>query len=133
MMGLLNLIPYMQIAGILPVMLLALLKSLDHGTPFWKEALLVGIVLAVVQIIQELILNPRILGKAYSINPALILLSLSIWGSLLGIMGMMLALPLTTLIYSYYKNFIVLEKEIIKPSEEETTNEPPNDEVGKNN
>ncbi len=114
MMGLLNLIPYLQLIGIPPVLLLALLKSLDYGTPFWKEALLVVIVLSVIQVIQETILNPRILGKAYSLNPALILLSLSIWGSLLGVIGMMLALPFTTLIYSYYKNFIILDKDLNK-------------------
>ncbi len=109
--GLLNFVPYLQLIGIPPLLMLALLKSLDHGTPFWKEALMVLIVLAVIQAIQELILNPRILGKAYSLNPALILLSLSIWGSLMGIAGMMLALPFTTLIYSYYKNYIIAEKE----------------------
>jgi len=35
------------------------------------------------------------------------LLSLSIWGSLLGIIGMIIALPLTTLIMSYYKRFVL--------------------------
>lgn len=110
--GLLNFVPYLQLIGIPPALMLALLKSLDQGTPFWKEALMVLIVISVVQAIQELILNPRILGKAYSLNPALILLALSVWGSLMGIVGMMLALPFTTLIYSYYKNFIILEKDI---------------------
>ncbi len=110
--GLLNFVPYLQLIGIPPALMLALLKSMDHGTPFWKEAMMVLIVISVVQAIQELVLNPRILGKAYSLNPALILLALSVWGSLLGVVGMMLALPFTTLIYSYYKNFIILEKDI---------------------
>ncbi len=123
LIGVLNFVPYLQLIGIPPVLMLALLKSLDHGTPFWKEALLVFIVLGVVQAIQELILNPRILGKAYSLNPALILLSLSIWGSLMGIVGMMLALPFTTLIYSYYKNFIVLQKDIHEELMEEKEDE----------
>lgn len=107
--AILNLVPYLQLLALPPLFLLALLKSLDYGTPYWKEALLVFIVLAVVQAIQELVLNPRILGKAYMMNPAIILLSLSIWGSLMGIIGMMLALPLTTLIYSYYKNYIIAD------------------------
>ncbi len=103
--GALNIIPYLQILGIIPAMLLALLKAMETNQSFWHVALLVVIVLAVVQIIQETILTPKILGKAYGMNPALVLLSLSIWGSLMGLMGMLLALPLTAVIVSYYKRF----------------------------
>ena len=46
------------------------------------------------------------MGKAMGLNPAIILLSLSVWGSLLGIIGMIIAIPLTTLLLSYYKEFI---------------------------
>lgn len=111
--GLLNIVPYLQIVGLIPALLLALLKAMDTNESFWHIALLVLIVLAVVQIIQETILTPRILGKAYGLNPAIVLLSLSIWGSLLGLLGMLLALPLTTLIHSYYKRFILNENLII--------------------
>ena len=41
----------------------------------------------------------------------IILLSLSIWGILLGFIGLIIALPLTTLCLSYYKRFILEEKE----------------------
>ena len=40
------------------------------------------------------------------LNPAVILLSLSVWGSLMGMIGLIIALPLTTLILSYYRQFI---------------------------
>ena len=43
------------------------------------------------------------------LNPAIILLSLSIWGTLLGFIGLIVALPLTTLCLSYYKRFILSE------------------------
>ena len=42
-------------------------------------------------------------------NPAIILLSLSVWGSIMGILGMLLALPLTTMLFSYYKRFVLNE------------------------
>ena len=42
-------------------------------------------------------------------NPAIILLSLSIWGTILGFIGLIIALPLTTLCLSYYKRFILHE------------------------
>lgn len=65
------------------------------------------IVFAVVQIIQDTILTPRIMGKVMGLNSAIILLSLSIWGSLLGMLGMVIALPLTTLLITYYQKYIV--------------------------
>jgi len=105
--GALNIVPYLQIAGIVPALLLALLKAMETQGSFWQMALLVIIVLAVVQLIQEIVLIPKILGKAYGLSPAFVLLALSIWGSLMGLIGMLLALPLTTLIISYYKRFIL--------------------------
>ncbi|MCT4646053.1 MAG: AI-2E family transporter [Carboxylicivirga sp.] len=107
--GALNIVPYLQIAGIVPAMLLALLKAMESQQTFWHVALLVLIVLTVVQIIQETILVPKIMGKAYGMNPAIVLLALSIWGSMMGLIGMLLALPLTSVIASYYKRFVLHE------------------------
>ena len=109
--GVLNLIPYMQAIGIIPMILLSLLKSAETGENFW---LIFGagiLVLCIVQCIQDLYLTPRIMGKAMGLNPAIILLSLSIWGTLLGFIGLIIALPLTTLFLSYYKRFILMEED----------------------
>ncbi|MBN2166734.1 MAG: AI-2E family transporter [Marinilabiliaceae bacterium] len=108
--GLLNLVPYLQLVGLIPALLLALLKALDSGNSFWHEAFLVLLVISIVQIIQDVILTPKIMGKAYGLNPAIILLSLSVWGSLLGFIGLLLALPLSTIIISYYKRFILFHE-----------------------
>lgn len=107
--GLLNLIPYMQIISIVPAGLLVLLKSLETGQPVWILALSVLIVYAVIQTFQDGYLVPRIMGKRMGLNPAIILLSLSVWSALLGIVGMIIALPFTTLLVSYYKRFILYE------------------------
>lgn len=107
--GALNIVPYLQIIGLVPALLLALLKAMETNQSFWYVALLVLIVLGVVQLIQETILVPRIMGKAYGMNPAIVLLALSIWGSLMGLMGLLLALPLTSVIASYYKRFVLHE------------------------
>jgi predicted PurR-regulated permease PerM len=108
--GVLNLVPYLQTVGVVPVVLLCLVKSAEAGESFWWVLLGCFIVFVVVQGIQDLFLVPKIMGKAMGLNPAVILLSLSIWGSLLGIVGMIIALPMTTLLISYYKRF-VLDKE----------------------
>ena len=67
------------------------------------------LVVAVVQVLQDAVLVPKIMGSAMGLNPAVILLSLSIWGSLLGFIGLIIALPLTTLLISYYRQFILEE------------------------
>lgn len=110
--GILNLVPYLQIIGFIPTVLLALLKAANTGENFWIVLSLALLVFAVVQFIQDMILVPKIMGKLMGLNPAIILLSLSVWGSLLGIIGLIIALPLTTLILSYYRRFIIEEEKL---------------------
>lgn len=107
--GALNMVPYLQIFGLLPGAFLALMYAVDSGNSFLYCFGLVLLVFAIVQVIQDSILVPRIMGTVTSLNPAIILLSLSIWGSLLGIIGMLIAIPVTNLIVSYYKSFIKKE------------------------
>lgn len=109
--GFLNLVPYLQVIGFIPTIFLALLKAYDTGQNFWGIMLSVVIVFCVVQAIQDWILTPRIMGKVTGLNAAVILLSLSIWGSLLGFVGLIIALPITTLIVSYYKRYVLEEEE----------------------
>lgn len=112
--GLLNLIPYLQTLGLIPMLLLSLLKAAETGGSFWLIFGSALLVLCVVQGIQDLFLTPKIMGKAMGLNPAIILLSLSIWGTLLGFVGLIVALPLTTLSLSYYKRFILMEQSKIE-------------------
>lgn len=104
--GLLNLIPYLQLVAFIPTILLALLKAADTGENFWWILIGALIVFAIVQLIQDGYIVPKVMGKITGLNPAVILLSLSVWGSLMGIVGMIIALPCTTLILAYYKRYI---------------------------
>lgn len=113
--GVLNLVPYLQVIAVLPTILLAMLKAADTGGNFWLILLAAMIVFAVVQTIQDGFIVPRVMGKITGLNPAIILLSLSIWGSLLGMLGMIIALPLTTLMLSYYQRFIINREDIYNP------------------
>jgi predicted PurR-regulated permease PerM len=105
--GLLNMVPYLQMLGFVPTIILALAKSVETGENFWIILLMALAVFAVVQVIQDGFLTPKIMGKVTGLNAAIILLSLSIWGSLLGMLGMIIALPLTTLLINYYQRFVV--------------------------
>lgn len=108
--GLLNMVPYLQMLGIFPVTVLALLKASDTGESFWVIIGLCAIVFVIVQTLQDMVLTPKIMGKAMGMNPAVILLSLSVWGCLLGFIGLVIALPLTMLCFTYYKRFVLKEK-----------------------
>lgn len=105
--GMLNMVPYLQLLGFVPTILLAIVKAADTGQNFWMIMLMALAVFAVVQLIQDTFLTPKIMGHVTGLNSAIILLSLSIWGSLLGILGMIIALPLTTLLISYYQKYVI--------------------------
>ena len=120
--GALNMVPYLQIIGFVPTIMLAILKAADTGDNFWIIIASAAAVFIVVQIIQDGYLVPRIMGKITGLNPAIILLSLSIWGSLMGMLGMIIALPLTTLMLSYYQRYIINQENIYKA---ETTEDQP--------
>lgn len=108
--GLLNIVPYLQTVALVPTVFLALVKAGNTGENFWWILVGAGVVFLVVQAIQETILIPRIMNKVTGLNPAVILLSLSVWGSLLGLVGMIIALPATSLLLSYYRRFLRSQK-----------------------
>ena len=107
--GVLSFIPYIQVLGILPAALLALLQMADTGSSFWGMMALVIVVYVVVQVLQDTIFTPRIMGRIMGLSPAVVLLSLSVWGYIAGIIGLMVALPLTTLMLAYYQRYILEE------------------------
>jgi len=104
-------IPYCQYISIIPVTLLCLVDAANGTVDFWTKWWECMAVFATVQVVGDLILTPRIMGKAMGLNPAIILLSLSIWGSLFGFVGMIIALPLTTLLLSYYEQYIIMRND----------------------
>lgn len=116
--GLLNFIPYMQALGIVPLGLAGLLMAAQNGENVFVCLLIAYGVLLIVQIIQDMILVPRIMGHTMGMRPSLILLVLTIWGSLLGFFGMLIALPATMFLYSFYKRYVLEDKEYIAEVEE---------------
>ncbi|MCM1066018.1 MAG: AI-2E family transporter [Muribaculaceae bacterium] len=115
--GLLNMVPYLQLISLLPTTLLCLVMSVDSEVDFWSIWWATMAVYAVVQCIQDFFLTPKIMGKAMGLNPAIILLSLSVWGTLLGFVGLIIALPLTTLLLAYYDLYISSREDGELPSE----------------
>lgn len=105
--GCISFVPYIQVVGFIPAAILALLEMAEGGRPFWLVMLLVVVVYIVVQIIQDAVVTPRIMGKIMGLSPAIILLALTVWGYMGGIVGLIVALPLTTILIAYYKEYII--------------------------
>ncbi len=105
--GLISFIPYVQLLGFFPATVLAILCSVDTGRNFWMLMLGVIAVYCIVQVLQDSIITPHIMGKILGLRPAVVLLSLTVWGYLLGIIGLIIALPLTQILISYYRHYVV--------------------------
>ncbi len=106
LIGILDLVPYLHTFALIPTAFLAMLKAADTGENFFVVFGLAVAVFIIVQIITDMVVTPKIMGKAMGLNPAILLLSLSVWGAILGFIGLIIALPLTTLIMAYWQRYI---------------------------
>ena len=122
LIGIMDLVPYLHTFALIPTAFLAMLKAADTGQNFWVVFGLAVLVFCVVQVITDMVVTPKIMGKAMGLNPAILLLSLSIWGALLGFLGLIVALPLTTLLIAYWQRYVTREK---PQYEENLGQEPP--------
>ena len=112
LIGILDLVPYLHSFAIIPTAFLALLKAADTGQNFWWVFGLALLIFIIVQLISDMVVTPKVMGKTMGLNPVVLLLSLSIWGALLGFIGLIIALPLTTLIIAYWQRYVTKEGEI---------------------
>ena len=97
--GVLNFIPYLgPIVGVFLALIFAL------GQPWWMLLMIIIIFIFANQI-EAVFLNPNILGKELGLHPLTVILSILICGKLLGILGVLVAVPLAAilkvLIYRY--------------------------------
>jgi len=105
--GLLNMVPYLQLISIPIAAFLCLVATAATGGSFWVMFAWVIVAYIVCQIIQDMVLIPTIMKSQMGLNPAIIFLSLSLWVYVMGFIGLIIGLPLTTLIISYYCEFVL--------------------------
>ncbi len=91
---LLNFIPNIgSVVATLPPVAVALFQ-----TGSLLSAFLVALALVAVQLVVGNIFEPRLMGKGLNLSPLVVLLSLLFWGWMWGIVGMLIAVPLTAAI-----------------------------------
>ena len=92
LVGALNIIPYFgAILGAIPAVLIGLLSSV-------KQAAAVVVVMIIAQQLESNIITPRIVGEKIGVHPIAVLIGVLVWGKLLGIWGILLAVPATGVI-----------------------------------
>jgi len=105
--GVLNMVPYLQLISIPIAAFLCLVATAATGGSFWVMFAWVIVAYIICQIIQDMVLIPTIMKSQMGLNPAIIFLSLSLWVYVMGFIGLIIGLPLTTLIISYYCEFVL--------------------------
>lgn len=100
-LGFLNIVPYLgNIIGLGTALPLAFFQ--DGGG--LTRVLTVLVVFAAVQMIEGYFLTPKIMGERTGLHPMVIILAVFFWGSALnGIMGMILAIPLTAFLVVFWR------------------------------
>ncbi len=106
LVGVLYMIPYFQYITLIPVAAVCFIFSLGGTVEFLPELGKCCLVYVVSQSVCDYVITPHVMGREMGLNPAVILLSLSVWGYMLGIIGMIIALPFTSLIMTYYQRYI---------------------------
>ncbi len=90
----LNFIP--TIGSIIAVSFPILLSVVQFDS--WLPTIILSIFLVSIQIVIGNILEPRFMGKSLNLSPLVIILSLSIWGSIWGVVGMFLCIPIMVIL-----------------------------------
>ena len=98
--GIANVIPYFgPIIGLVPTIIFALFDS--PGKALYASGAFV-----LIQQIESGILTPKIIGESVGVHPVYVILSLFIGGKLMGIAGMILAVPVLVAIKLTVRHFL---------------------------
>lgn len=101
--GIFNFIPYLgPIVGVVLALIFAL------GQPWWI-LLMIVVLFVLVNQLEAIYLNPNILGKELGLHPLTVILSMLICGLLLGILGILVAVPLAAILKVLAIRYLVQE------------------------
>lgn len=102
--GVTNIIPYVgPLIGTIPCLFLALLSG-------FGEVFVLIIVILVAQQIDNILISPKILGGSVGLKPFWIVLSITIGGAMFGAIGMVLSIPITSVILQLVNERVVAKR-----------------------
>lgn len=89
-----NLIPYIGLAsGLIPALILTFIQFQDI-----THLLLVGLVFGIGQLLEGIIITPKVVGTKLGLHPAAIIISILICSQVLGFLGLLLAVPIASVL-----------------------------------
>ncbi len=74
-----------------------ILMALVQFAPDWGQIILISVMMIMFEFLLGNIIDPRLQGAQLNISPLVILASLAVWGYVWGVVGMFLAVPLTSI------------------------------------
>ena len=89
MLGLVNYIPYF--GSIIGSVIAIGVVALTQGLPV---AVLTAVIILITQQIDGNIIQPKLMGDSFSLSPLLVIISITIGGALVGVWGMLVAIPI---------------------------------------
>lgn len=101
LIGISNLIPYF--GAVIGVAIAVIITLLTGG---WKQALIMTIVVIVLQQLDANIINPRITSSKLKVSPLLVMFAVTTGGAYFGVIGMLIAVPIVTLLKLVIDDFI---------------------------
>lgn len=103
--GIANLIPYV---GSIAAFILSVAAAAAQGTPV--KALYAAILIIILQQIDAMVIVPKLIGSRVKLHPVLVIISLSVFGSMFGIPGMIIAVPVTAFIKKKFDRVYMKKK-----------------------
>ncbi|MEJ0057940.1 MAG: AI-2E family transporter [Bacteroidota bacterium] len=97
----LNFIPY--VGSIISTLLPAIFSVLQLGS-LWPFAWIFGGIM-VIHIIIGNYVEPKVMGKSLNLSPLVVLVALSFWGAVWGLLGMLLSVPFTSIMLITFAQF----------------------------
>jgi predicted PurR-regulated permease PerM len=91
------------IGSILAIVAPALLTlvQFDHLSPF----LIVLLVIGTIQIVMSNVVEPAIMGRSLNLSPLVVIVSLMVWGTIWGVVGMFLCVPIMVVLLIVLAHF----------------------------
>lgn len=112
---LLNYIP--SVGSLIATLFPALMALVQYGSETYTPFILVVVFVGAIQLLVGNFLEPKLMGNSLNISSLVVILSLTIWGVIWGIAGMVLSVPITVIMIIIFSNFESTKKIAILLSE----------------
>lgn len=110
-------IPFLEYLALIPLAISCLVLSIENNQNFLIPFGIILTLFVVMSLIDQFILTPNIMDKQIGINPVILVFAISIWGYLFGFFGIVVGIPLTSLLIIYLKRYLLESYNVVMQTE----------------